>query len=211
MSGQNKTRAGGSVRSLPAAARQFSPTAAISRFPGGSREEAPVRGRAGQDADPRRDWFCAQIEANKAAMFRLARSILHSDADAEDAVAEAVLRSFVHLDGLRKQDSVKSWLMRITANEAYRILQRRRDTVPLEELAREPAAPRRDVENEMGLWDHVKALPDSLRAPVVLFYYEELPVSEIADILALTPGAVKTRLSRARVLLRMRLEQEDER
>ena len=199
------------MRSLPAAARQFSPTAAISRFPGGSREEAPVRGRAGQDADPRRDWFCAQIEANKAAMFRLARSILHSDADAEDAVAEAVLRSFVHLDGLRKQDSVKSWLMRITANEAYRILQRRRDTVPLEELAREPAAPRRDMETEMSLWDHVKALPDGLRAPVTLFYYEELPISEIADILALTPGAVKTRLSRARVLLRMRLEQEDER
>ncbi len=211
MSGQNKSRAGGSVRPLQtAAARQVSAAAVISRFPGGSREEAPVRGRAGQDADPRRDWFCAQIEANKTAMFRLARSILRSDADAEDAVSEAVLRSFVHLDGLRKQNSVKSWLMRITANESYRILYRRQDTVPLEELTREPAAPRRDMDGEIGLWDHVKALPDGLRAPVTLFYYEELPISEIADILALTPGAVKTRLSRARVLLWMRLEQEDE-
>ena len=199
------------MRSLQAAAaRQFSPAAAISRFPGGSREEAPVRGRVAQPADPRRDWFCAQIEANKTAMFRLARSILRGDADAEDAVSEAVLRAFVHLDGLRKQDSVKSWLMRITANEAYRILYRQRDTVPLEELDREPAAPRRELEEEMSLWDHVKALPDGLRAPVTLFYYEELPVSEIADILALTPGAVKTRLSRARALLRTRLEQEDE-
>ena len=120
-----------------AAARQVSAAAVISQFPGGGREEAPVRGRAGQANDPRRDWFCAQIEANKTAMFRLARSILRSDADAEDAVSEAVLRSFVHLDGLRKQDSVKSWLMRITANEAYRILYRRRDTVSLEELTRE--------------------------------------------------------------------------
>lgn len=193
------------------AARQTSAAAVISRFPGGSREDAPGRGRTERAADPRREWFCAQIEANKAAMFRLARSILRSDADAEDAVSEAVLRSFVHLDGLQKQDSVKSWLMRITANEAYRILYRRRDTVSLEELTYEPADPRQNPEDGPGLWDHVKALPDGLRAPVTLFYYEELPISEIADILALTPGAVKTRLSRARVLLRMRLEQEDER
>lgn len=188
-----------------AAAQRLTPAAAVSRFPG------PGRGRAEPAADPRREWFCAQIEANKTAMFRLARSILRCDADAEDAVAEAVLRAFVHLDGLQKQDSVKSWLMRITANESYRILYRRQDTVPLEGLTREPAAPQRGLEEEMGLWDHVKALPDGLRAPVTLFYYEELPISEIADILALTPGAVKTRLSRARVLLRMRLEQEDER
>ena len=159
--------------------------------------------------DLQHEWFCGQIEANKTAMFRLARSILRRDADAEDAVAEAVLRSFAHLDALQKQGSVKSWLMRITANEAYRILYRHRDLVPLDEVVREPAAAEQNMEQKMSLWDHVKALPDTLRAPVVLFYYEDLPVSEIADILALSPGAVKTRLSRARVLLRMRLEQED--
>ena len=161
--------------------------------------------------EPQQEWFCGQIEANKTAMFRLARSILRRDADAEDAVAEAVLRSFAHLDALQKKGSVKSWLMRITANEAYRILYRRRELVPLDELAREPAAAERNTEQKMSLWNHVKALPDTLRAVVVLFYYEDMPVSEIADILALSPGAVKTRLSRARVLLRMRLEQEDTR
>lgn len=161
--------------------------------------------------DLKHEWFCGQIEANKTAMFRLARSILRRDADAEDAVAEAVLRSFAHLDALQKKESVKSWLMRITANEAYRILYRHRDLVPLDEVVREPAAPERNMDGEMGLWDHVKALPDTLRAPVVLFYYEDMPVSEIADVLALSPGAVKTRLSRARVLLRMRMEQEDAR
>lgn len=166
--------------------------------------------KAGESVDMQHEWFCGQIEANKAAMFRLARSILRRDADAEDAVAEAVLRSFAHRDALQKKESVKSWLMRITANEAYRILYRRRDLVPLDELVREPAA-LENTDGKMGLWDHVKALPDSLRAPVVLFYYEDLPVSEIADILALSPGAVKTRLSRARVLLRMRMEQEDAR
>ena len=164
--------------------------------------------KAGESVDLQHEWFCGQIEANKTAMFRLARSILRRDADAEDAVAEAVLRSFAHLDALQKKESVKSWLMRITANEAYRIFYRQRDLVPLDEVVWEPASPE-NTDGEMGLWEHVKALPDTLRAPVVLFYYEDLPVSEIADILALSPGAVKTRLSRARVLLRMRLDQED--
>lgn len=155
------------------------------------------------------EWFCGQIEANKAAMFRLARSILRQDADAEDAVAEAVLRGLTHINSLQKQESVKSWLMRITANESYRILSRRRDEAPLDHQPRDLAAPQPKLEEELNLWEHVKDLPDTLRAPVVLFYYEDLPISEIADILSLSPGAVKTRLSRARVLLRMRLEKEE--
>lgn len=159
--------------------------------------------------DLRHEWFCGQVEANKAAMFRLARSILRRDADAEDAVAEAVLRGLTHLSALQKQGSVKSWLMRITLNESCRILSRQRDEVPLDQQVRDLAAPQRKIDEELGLWDHVMALPDTLRAPVVLFYYEDLPVREIADILALSPGAVKTRLSRARVLLRTRLEKEE--
>ena len=155
------------------------------------------------------EWFCGQVEVNKAAMFRLARSILRQDADAEDAVAEAVLRGLTHINSLQKQESVKSWLMRITANESYRILSQRRDEASLDYQARELAAPQQRIDEELDLWEHIKNLPDTLRAPVVLFYYEDLPISEIADILSLSPGAVKTRLSRARVLLRMRLEKEE--
>ena len=155
------------------------------------------------------EWFCGQIEVNKAAMFRLARSILRCDADAEDAVAEAVLRGWTHINSLQKQESVKSWLMRITANESYRILSRRRDEAPLDHQTRELAAPQQRIDEKLGLWEHIKNLPDALRAPVVLFYYEDLPVSEITDILSLSPGAVKTRLSRARALLRTRLEKEE--
>ena len=158
--------------------------------------------------DLNHEWFCGQIEANKAAMFRLARSILRRDADAEDAVAEAVLRALTHLNALKKQESAKSWLMRITANESYRLLSRRRDEVPLDHQTRDLAAPPQRIDEELSLWEHIKSLPDTLRAPVVLFYYEDLPVREIADILSLSPGAVKTRLSRARVLLRTRLEKE---
>ena len=155
------------------------------------------------------EWFCGQVEANKTAMFRLARSILGRDADAEDAVAEAVLRGLTRLNSLQKQGSVKSWLMRITANESYRLASRQRDELPLERQTGEPEAPRQNMDEELGLWEYVKALPETLRAPVVLFYYEDLTVDEIANILSLSPGAVKTRLSRARALLRTWLQKEE--
>ena len=155
------------------------------------------------------EWFCGQVEANKAAMFRLARSILGRDADAEDAVAEAVLRGWTHRNALQKRESAKSWLMRITANESYRLASRQRDELPLERQTGEPEAPRQNMDEELGLWEYVKALPETLRAPVVLFYYEDLTVDEIANILSLSPGAVKTRLSRARALLRTWLQKEE--
>ena len=64
------------------------------------------------------------------------------------------------------------------------------------------------MDEELGLWEHVKTLPETLRSPVILCYYEDLTVGEIADILSLSPGAVKTQLSRARSLLRTRLQKE---
>jgi len=107
-------------------------------------------------------WFCGQVEQHKTALYRLARSILHSDEDAKDAVGEAVCKAFAALPRLRRQDSFKPWLMRITANEAYDILNRRRRTVSLEDCGVEPVTPAADGGD--SLWPLVQALPDTLRA-----------------------------------------------
>ena len=58
--------------------------------------------------------FVAALEEHRAAMFRVARAMLHTDADAEDAVSAATLAAYQHLHMLRSWDSVRPWLMRIT-------------------------------------------------------------------------------------------------
>lgn len=150
-------------------------------------------------------WFCGQVEQHKTALYRLARSILRNDEDAKDAVGEAVCKAFAALPGLRERNSCKPWLMRITANEAYNILSHRRRVVSLEDCGREPSAPPPDG----GLWPLVQALPDTLRAPVTLFYYDDLTTAEIAAVLGIREGAVRTRLTRGRKLLKDFLEKED--
>lgn len=152
-------------------------------------------------------WFCGQVEQHKTALYRLARSILQNDEDAKDAVGEAVCRAFSALPALRQRDSFKSWLMRITANEAYDILARRRRVVSLEDCGWEPSAPPPD--NIGGLWPLVQSLPDALRAPVTLFYYDDLTTAEIAAVLGIREGAVRTRLTRGRQMLKEILEKED--
>ena len=151
-------------------------------------------------------WFCSQVERCKTALFRLARSIVPSDEDAKDAVAEAVCRAFAHLDELRDPARFKPWILRITANEAYNIVSRSARFVPLDALPAEPAAPGRPCAAESTLWPLIQSLPESLRAPIVLYYYDDLPVREIASILGLREGAVKTRLSRGRQALKTMLE-----
>lgn len=151
-------------------------------------------------------WFCDQVEQHKTALYRLARSILRNDEDAKDAVGEAVCKAFASLPQLRQRDSFKPWLMRITANEAYTLLSRRQRVVSLENCGWEPSI---QPPGGDSLWPLVQALPDTLRAPVALFYYDDLTTAEIAAILDIREGTVRTRLTRGRQMLKELLEKED--
>ena len=153
-----------------------------------------------------REQFCQVLRDNRTSLYRLALSITKNSADAQEAVAEAVCRAYERYPQLREKEKLPQWLLRITANEARRLCQHRGRTVPLEDLPAEPAAP----EQEMGdgvLWQAVQSLPRDQREAVVLFYYEDLPTGEIAQILGTSPGAVRVRLSRAREKLRNLLKE----
>lgn len=151
--------------------------------------------------------FCQELERCKLSLYRLALGIVKNEPDAMDAVAQAVLRGYEARAGLRDPESFKPWLLRITANEAYAILRGRDRYTYIEELETEPAA--REPAEETGLWQTVLTLPESLRAVVTLYYYDGYSVRDTARILSLTEGAVRTRLSRGRELLRRLLTKED--
>ncbi len=154
-----------------------------------------------------RDWFCDRLRENWGSLYRLARSITGSDTDAQEAMAQGAYLAWARLGQLRQREKIRSWLLKITANEARQICRRRGRTVSWEELDGEPAAPARETEDG-SLWKAVQALPCDQREAVVLFYYEDLTTEEIARIVGAAPGTVRVRLSRAREQLRKRLEVE---
>ena len=129
-----------------------------------------------------RQEFAALVQAHSRALFRAARALLDSDAAAEDAVGEAVLLAWQAFPRLRRRESARAWLLKITVNCAYDQRRRARPTVPLEEAAC-AAAP---AQEPLGLWELVQALPEEQRLAVTLYYYDGLSVGEIAQHLGLS-------------------------
>lgn len=133
-------------------------------------------------------------------LYRVAWSILRNDADAEDAVQEAVLRAWEKLDSLREPQYFRTWLTRILIRECYRLRRAGGRIIPLEELP-ETAAP-----DKGEVWNELQSLPEPLRLPVLLHYVEGYSVAETGALLRIPAGTVKSRLSRARSILRLELE-----
>lgn len=154
-----------------------------------------------------RERFVAQVMELQETLYRTARSILRNEQDAQDAVQEAVTQAFARLHTLRAPAKFKPWLLRILVNTCYDACRRRRSTVYLEAVEETLAAPQSDCEERMSLWSAVMRLPEEQKAVVTLFYYEDLPIRAISEVLGVTQGTVKTRLSRARGRLRQMLDQ----
>lgn len=147
--------------------------------------------------------FTRAVLEYESTLYRVAKSMLGSEADCADAAQNALLRAWERLHTLRDPAYFKTWLTRILINECRAILRQRARFVPLEEEAAEgEIAPERDS----GLYEAVMGLDVKYRVPFVLYYIEGFRTREIASMLKLPEGTVKTRLRRAREILRTELE-----
>ncbi len=151
--------------------------------------------------------FAQAVTAHSHAMFRAARAVLDRDADAEDAVAQAVLLAWQSRDRLRRSEAVRAWLVKIAVNCARRQRHKSGRLLPLEHAEQLPAS--EDQPGGAALWDAVLSLPREGREVVTLFYYEDMTLRQIARTLGVPQGTVKSRLSRARQRLRELLCEED--
>jgi len=147
-------------------------------------------------------------------IFRLCCSLLRERTQAEDAAQESLLRIWKALPGFDGRAALSTWIYTITRNRCLTALERRRES---ESLADEAVAIEADTVQSTAApepHDHlallrelVDALPDRYRQALTSFYYEDRSVAEVAVMLGVPEGTVKTNLHRARALLLLRLEQ----
>ena len=164
----------------------------------------------------------AIMQANNRRLYRLARGILRNDAEAEDVVQDTYVRAFTHLEQFRGDSSLSTWLSRIAMNEALGRLRRQRPGVEWSELEKStpqaqiipfPLVSSDDPEKSMAqreiqhVVEHaIDELPEPFRLVFITRVIEGMNVEETAEILGLKPETVKTRLHRARNLLRDNVE-----
>ena len=142
-------------------------------------------------------------------LYRITRAIVRDDGEAEDVTQDAYVRAFEHLDQFAGRARFSTWLTRIAVHEASARLRRRGRQIDIEEnmptLASPAAGPeQRAAEHELGqaIEDAVDALPEVYGSVFMLREVEGLSTAETAACLEINEETVKTRLHRARILLR---------
>ena len=171
--------------------------------------------------------FAIIMRRHNRLLFRTARSILKSDVEAEDALQEAYLRAWRAIDGFRSEAKLSTWLARIVINESLGRLRRGRgaQVIPLDgttpeqdhdtmedrmeddpDMQPDRVAMRSELRRLMEAC--IDRLPDAFRSVFMLRAVEEMSVEDVATALDLPEATVRTRLFRARGLLREGLSRD---
>ena len=151
--------------------------------------------------------FCNLIRVNKIAIYRVAKSILNNEEDIEDAVSESILKAYKNIQGLKQEVFFKTWLIRIVINESNNLYKKR---------AKEIAVDKDHFKNikvndnykDLSLYNAINSLDEDLRITTILFYFEDMKYKDIAKVLNVKEGTIKSRLSRAKEKLYNILKEE---
>jgi RNA polymerase sigma-70 factor, ECF subfamily len=157
-------------------------------------------------------------------LYRIARSIIPNNSEAEDIVQEAYVRAFAHLENFRGESKLATWLSRIVINEALGRLRKKRraaeiagsERVAEAQIIQFPSTmsyddPERTMAQRQILQLVERAtdkLPDVFRTVFIARVIEGLSIEETAELLDIRPETVKTRLHRARALVRKELDEQ---
>jgi len=165
------------------------------------------------------------VRRHERRVFRVALAVAGNTADAEEVMQDTFLKAFRHLDQFRKEARFSTWLTRIAVNEALGTRRARKTHLPLADAqtAEEHVMPKRyepwkdnpeelysRQEIQRTVEDAIQSLPEIYREAFVLRDVEGLSGEEAAEVLGTTIPAVKSRLLRARLMLRETLSEKFE-
>lgn len=167
------------------------------------------------------------VQRHNRRLFRVARAVVRNDSEAEDIVQETYVQAFTHLDQFRDEARLSTWLTRIAFNAALARVRQRRPMAPLEEIDTQdsrtsgrlimfpsplpPANPETELARMQvrGVLERaIDALPAPFRVVFVMRDVEGMSTEETASYLSMRVETVKTRLHRARKLMRSTIERE---
>lgn len=157
-----------------------------------------------------REAFATLLDAGMQATYRLTLAITGNESDARDAAQETWISAWRHLRELKNETRFETWIRRIAVNAARMALRQRRvREVPLSVFASDQTIEAR-AEDSDQLRRALAKLKVDERAVLALFYLEDRSIADLAAILSVPEGTVKSRLNRARANLRTILEADHE-
>ena len=141
------------------------------------------------------DYLAHRMDESRTSFYHLAYSILNNSADAEDAVSEAIYKMWKNRNSLSDWDKLDGWMFTIVKNTAKNQLRQREKMIPSENCSLIP-----EIRNEPedNIWSLMEKLSEKKRLVLYLYYYAEKSQKEIAEVLHIPVGTVKSRLRKAK-------------
>jgi RNA polymerase sigma-70 factor (ECF subfamily) len=159
------------------------------------------------------------VHTYQLACYRLALSILDDPAEAEEAAQDALVTALDRLGAYRGEAAFTTWMYTLTLNICRARLRKRRSRQRLAGILQEvfhlhaqPAHPEAEfqkIESDAALWSAIRRLADQQREAIVLRYYHDLPIANIAQVTGVSERTVHNRLHAAHERLRTLLEEKD--
>jgi RNA polymerase sigma-70 factor (ECF subfamily) len=140
--------------------------------------------------------FVQLIQEYESSMYRVAKAFLKSDIDCADVMQETILKVYKGIRALKEPEYLKTWLIRILINECQRLLKQKAQVIPMADFIEKAYRP--DTQQDLEIQEAVQSLEEDLRITVTLFCIEDISLVDIALLLEIPEGTVKSRLYRAR-------------
>lgn len=140
-------------------------------------------------------------------LYYTALSYVEKKEDALDAIQEAACKAYLSINQLKQPEFFSTWLFRILIRECYCLLKKRQRIVPFEEtelLKRLNHQPN-ELGNPIDLTEALHQLKPSYQTALILYYYHDLPIKQISEVMEMPIGTVKTYLHRGKKQLKEKL------
>lgn len=147
-----------------------------------------------------KDEFLRLALDSEPTLFHVSFSILHDEQDCADTVQEAILKAYENRHKLKDIKYFKTWIVRIVINECYNILRRKKRFQTFNDAVWQDSTYLSNYikEEYIDLYQAIDRLSEKEKICVILYYLEDYSVAEIANVLKVPSGTVKSRLSHAR-------------
>ena len=156
--------------------------------------------------------FTELIKQNNLKFYKTAKAILKNDDDAYDAIQNALISMYENIHNLKEEKYFTTWGIRIVVNKCYDLIRKNNKVVSIS-LDNEQNKNEIETNDEYnldlyGLEKILHDLDEQTRLLITLYYYDDLSINEISTIMNIPKGTVKSRLSRAKNILKEKLERE---
>lgn len=158
------------------------------------------------------DYLVDFIIKQREACYRLAYSYVHNKEDALDIIQDSICKALSKVKGLEKPEAVKSWFYRIVVNTSLDFLRKNKRYVYVEDDILEAVSPTsEDHYEDVDLSAAIEKLPTQSKTVIILRYYEDMKIEDIAQIMNENVNTTKTRLYSSLKKLKLSLEEPEDR